>query len=117
MAAEMGTRLVEEVSAWKGVSTDEGRFGSTRLLLGRRKLGHLHPPSTLDMPLPPAQKRELVRRGEAEQHRWTPPSSGWVTVRLGDEAATEGAIGLLRERYEHARQLQSKRSPPRGAAP
>ena len=45
-------------------------------MVGRRELGHLHPPVTLDMPLPPEQKRELVESGEAERHRWTPPDSG-----------------------------------------
>lgn len=109
MAADAVTNLIEEVSAWEGVSTGEGRFGSTRLLVGRRELGHLHPPSTLDMPLPPSLKRELVESGEAQRHRWTPPESGWVTIHLGDRAATERALGLLRERYEHALALREKR--------
>jgi hypothetical protein len=117
MASDPGNRLIEEVSAWEGVSTGEGRFGSTRFLVGRRELGHLHPPATLDMPLPPARKRELIGRGEAEQHRWTPPESGWVTLRLADDEATERAIELLRERYEHARALQTRRNSPGVPAP
>lgn len=110
MSANVGDDLVREVTSWDDVSTAEGRFGSTRFLLGRRELGHLHPPATLDMPLPPVQKRELVERGEAERHRWTPPDSGWVTIRLSDEEATRRAISLLRERYEHARDVRAARA-------
>ncbi|MFN8160895.1 MAG: DUF5519 family protein [Solirubrobacterales bacterium] len=103
-------KVIAEVSAWEGVSTGEGRFGSTTLMLGRRELGHLHPPATLDMSLPPALKRELVERGEAESHRWTRPESGWVTFDLRDQARAGKAIELLRERYEHARAVRAKRA-------
>ena len=101
--------LEETVSGWEGVSTGEGRFGSTRFLVGRRELGHLHRPATLDMPLPPARKRELVESGAAERHRYTPPDSGWVTLRLHDEAALDLALDLLRERHDHALALRDRR--------
>ncbi len=112
VSASGGDSLVREVTSWEGVSTAEGRFGSTRFLLGRRELGHLHPPATLDMPLPPKRKRELVESGDAERHRWTPPDSGWVTIRLADEAAAGRAVALLRERFEHARALTEDRKRP-----
>jgi luciferase-like monooxygenase len=95
-------RLLEEVASWEGVSTGPGRFGSTRFLVGQRELGHLHGSSTLDMPLPPSLKRELIERGEARMHRWTPEESCWVTIVVGEDADIERAIELLRERYEHA---------------
>jgi hypothetical protein len=100
--------LEETVAGWEGVTTGEGRFGSTRFLVGRRELGHLHRPATLDMPLPPAQKRELVERGEAERHRYTPPDSGWVTIHIDDEAGLERALDLLRERHDHALALRNR---------
>lgn len=108
-AASIHDQIVSEVASWEDVTTGPGRFGSTRFLVGRRELGHLHPPATLDMPLPPAQKRELVERGEAERHRWTPPESGWVTIRLDDPAATRRAIELMHERWEHARAVGARR--------
>ncbi len=102
--------LTDQVAEWEGVSLAEGRFGSTRFMVGRRELGHLHGETVLDLPLPPAQKAELIARGEARQHRWTKPDSGWVSVDLdGSDESREHALALLRERYEHARQVAAKR--------
>ena len=106
---ERQATLVEEVSGWEGVTVAPGRFGSTRFMVGRRELGHLHGETTLDMPLPPPMKAELIERGEARQHRWAKPDSGWVTIELEPgPAGVERGVALLRERYEHAR------SPARG---
>lgn len=95
-------RITEAVSGWDGVTTGSGRFGSVRYLVGRRELGHLHGDGVLDLPMPPALKRELLERGEVEPHRWTPPDSGWVTLRLGSEADVDRAIDLLAGQYERA---------------
>lgn len=84
----------------------EGRFHSTRFLVGRRELGHVHGSGILDMPLPKPMKAELIERGEAIAHRYTPPNSGWVTIELDDEPAIGRALDLLHERYEHARALR-----------
>jgi hypothetical protein len=98
--------LIDEVGGWDGVTLEPGRFGSTRFMLGRRELGHLHGERTLDMPLPKPLKAKLIERGEGREHRWAPPGSGWVTVELepGIPGVERGAA-LLRERYEHARSL------------
>jgi Family of unknown function (DUF5519) len=104
-----GDRLIGEVTAWPGVTIEEGRFGSTRFMLGRRELGHVHGSSTLDLPLPKPRKAELIERGVAAQHRFTPPESGWVTIELDDAEAVERSIEILRERYEHAVALRNAR--------
>ena len=102
--------LIDDVAAWDGVTLEEGRFGSTRFMVGRRELGHLHGYTVLDMPLPKSLKAELIARGEARQHLWTKPDSGWVTIELdGSDAAREHALALLRERYEHAREVAARR--------
>jgi hypothetical protein len=99
--------LIDEVSSWDGIALEPGRFGSTRFMLGRRELGHLHGETTLDMPLPKSLKAELIERGEAREHRWAPPGSGWVTVALEPgPAGVERGAALLRERYEHALSLK-----------
>jgi hypothetical protein len=105
-----GDRLIDAVTAWPGVTVEEGRFGSTRFMLGRRELGHVHGSSTLDLPLPKPLKMELIERGVAIQHRFTPPGSGWVTIELDDADAVERAIEILRERYEHAVALRDARA-------
>jgi Luciferase len=105
-----GDRLIDEVTAWAGVTVEEGRFGSTRFMLGRRELGHVHGSSILDLPLPKPLKAELIERGVAIQHRFTPPESGWVTIELDDADAVERSIEILRERYEHAVALRDARA-------
>src|ERR671910_3430102 len=101
MSEAAGDRLVEAVTGWSGVTLEEGRFGSTRLMVGRRELGHVHGASILDAPLPKPLKAALLERGVAKQHRFTPPESGWVTIELDDPDAVQGSIDILRERYEH----------------
>jgi hypothetical protein len=103
-------RLVDEVTSWPGVTVGEGRFHSTRFMVGRRELGHLHGSSVLDMPLPKPLKTELIERGEAIPHRFTPPGSGWVTIELAGPDDVQRAIQILRDRYEHATALQAARA-------
>jgi hypothetical protein len=101
-AGSAGDRILAEVGSWEGVTTGPGRFGSTRFLVGRRELGHLHGESLLDLPLPPARKRELLEEGRVEQHRYTPARSGWVSLRINGAADVATAIELLREQHERA---------------
>ncbi len=109
MAVDDGQRLIDEVSSWPGVEVGEGRFRSDRFLVGRRELGHIHGTTALDVPLPTALKTELIERGEAIPHRFTPPGSGWVTIVLESSAVVDRAIAILRERYEHAREVNARR--------
>jgi hypothetical protein len=88
----------------------EGRFHSTRFAVGRRELGHVHLPSTLDMPLPKPLKAELIERGEAIAHRFTPPDSGWVTMFVETDDDLDRALEILRERHRHAIALQEARA-------
>jgi hypothetical protein len=105
VAGDDGQRLIDEVSSWPDVEMGEGRFRSVRFTVGRRELGHIHGTTALDVPLPPAQKAELIERGEAIPHRFTPPRSGWVTIMLESPEAVDRALEILRERYEHATAL------------
>jgi hypothetical protein len=59
-----GDRLIDEVTAWPGVTVEEGRFGSTRFMLGRRELGHVHGSSILVSPQHPPR---LLLRCEAQR--------------------------------------------------
>jgi predicted DNA-binding protein (MmcQ/YjbR family) len=95
-------RIREEVEAWPGVETGPGRFGSVRFTLGRRELGHLHGDSIADLPLRPERAQELIAAGEAREHRYTPEGSGWVTIELESDDATERVIELMRSSYDRA---------------
>ena len=95
-------RIVAEVSSWDQVTTGPGRFGSTRFLVGRRELGHLHGDTVLDLPLPKPVKQELLDGGVVERHRFTPPESGWASFRISGQGDVATAIGLLRAQHERA---------------
>ena len=105
--ASIHDQIVSQVASWEDVTTGPGRFGSTRFLVGRRELGHLHGDSLLDLPLPPTRKKELLEQSRVEQHRYTPEKSGWVSLRISDETDVETAIELLREQHGRAMQRQS----------
>ena len=100
----MGThdQIVSEVSSWDGVETGPGRFGSTRFLVGRRELGHLHGDTVLDLPLPKPVKQQLLAEGVVERHRFTPSDSGWASFRIGAPDDVSTAIELLRDQHERA---------------
>ena len=102
MATSVHARIGDAVASWEGVETGPGRFGSTRYLVGRRELGHLHGDTVLDLPLPPKLKQELLAKGSVEQHRFTKPTSGWVSFRISGPEDIDGAIELLRGQYERA---------------
>jgi Family of unknown function (DUF5519) len=106
----VGLDIVDEVASWPRVELSDGRFGSTRFMVGRRELGHLHGSATLDVPLPRRLKAELVARGEVEAHRFARRDSGWVTLRIHDEESRQRALAILRERYEHALSLGARRA-------
>ena len=101
MAAGAHDRLVREVGAFDGVTTEPGRFGSTRFLVGRRELGHVHGDAVLDLPLSRGLQAELLASGRVEAHRFV-PDSGWATRRLTTDADVADAIALLRLQWERA---------------
>ncbi len=94
-------RIVGEVSTWDRVTTGPGRFGSTRFLVGRRELGHVHGDTLLDVPLPRRLHAELLASGRVETHHWV-PDSGWSSRRLTTEADVVDAIAILRLQWERA---------------
>lgn len=109
MPGDDGQRLIDEVSSWPGVEVGAGRFRSVRFSVGRHELAHIHGTTALDVPVPPDQKAELVERGEAIPHRFTPPGSAWVTLILESPESVDQALEIVRERYEHARGVAAAR--------
>ena len=86
-------RLVEDVSAWPGVSSHEHRFGGTEFRMGEREIGHVHSFGIVDIPFTVKIRDAVIRVGRGERHHWL-PDSGWTTVRV-KERGIDNALELL----------------------
>jgi hypothetical protein len=89
--------LVDEVSAWPGVTSHEHRFGGTEFRVGEREIGHVHWFGIVDIPFTVRARDALIAAGRADQHHWL-PDSGWTTVRVSKHGR-ENARELLRLSY------------------
>jgi Family of unknown function (DUF5519) len=89
--------LVEQVSAWPGVSSHDHRFGGVEFRVGSREIGHVHWFGIVDIPFTVKIRDALIRARRAERHHWL-PDSGWTTVRV-KRHGVENALGLLRFSY------------------
>jgi hypothetical protein len=99
--------LVEQVSAWAGVTSHDHRFGGTEFRVGTREIGHVHSFGIVDIPFTVKIRDALIRAGRAEPRHWV-PDSGWTTVRVKDHGG-ENALALLRLSYLR---IQAKNADP-----
>jgi hypothetical protein len=103
--------LVEQVSAWPGVTCHERRFGGTEFRVETREIGHVHWFGIVDIPFTVKIRDALIHAGRAERHHWL-PDSGWTTVRIKKQG--EGnALSLLRLSYLR---IQAKSADPIAAS-
>jgi Family of unknown function (DUF5519) len=100
--------LVEQVSAWPGVSCHDHRFGGVEFRVGKREIGHAHSFGVVDIPFTVKIRDGLIRAGRAERHHWL-PDSGWTTVRVKGNDLVEHRLGNAAEllRFSHLR-IQAK---------
>jgi hypothetical protein len=89
--------LVNEVSAWGGVTCHDHRFGGVEFRVGTREIGHVHSFGIVDIPFTVKMRDALIRAGRGELHHWL-PDSGWTTVRVS-AGKSENALHLLRLSY------------------
>jgi len=89
--------LVEQVSAWQGVSVRDHRFGGIEFRLGTREIGHVHAFGIVDIPFTVKIRDALVRSGRAQRHHWL-PDSGWTTIGVQGHGS-ENTIKSLRLSY------------------
>jgi Family of unknown function (DUF5519) len=87
------------LSAWPGITTGPGRFGSVTYSLANREVGHVHGNSHADLPLPKPLRNELVENGKAQPHHFL-PQSGWVTVPIDVEGGVEQALEIFKLNYD-----------------
>ena len=97
MMREWMKSLVEQVSAWPGVTRHDHRFGGVEFRVGTREIGHVHWFGIVDIPFTVKIRDALIRAGKGEQHHWL-PDSGWTTVRVSKHGR-EAALALLRLSY------------------
>ena len=91
-------RLVEELSAWPGVSANSHRFGGTEFRFNAAEIGHIHPGGIVDIGFPRAVRDALLAEGLAQEHRWV-PNSGWITFQIRGEDDLTHALWLMRLSY------------------
>jgi len=92
-------RITRAVTSWPGVTVAAHQFGGVEFRVERREIGHLHGNHLADLPFPVRVREELVAAGRAEIHHVL-PESGWVSLRLRDEADVDRAIDLFRLNYD-----------------
>src|SRR3970040_1463184 len=90
--------IIAEMTAWEGVTTQPGRFGSTQFVVGKREVGHVHGDSVVDIPCRKEKCEEWISSGRAERHRFAPGFG--VTVFVRNEEDLKNVLDLLRESYD-----------------
>ena len=110
MAESIRDHIVQEVSAFPGVTTAPHRFGGIEFRVGRRELGHVHGSRLADLPFPIRVREELVAAGRAEPHHIL-PESGWVSYHIRDASDIGRVVDLFRLNYERP-WLHSEANPP-----
>jgi Family of unknown function (DUF5519) len=90
--------LLDEVSAWPGISIHPHRFGGREFRFGAAEVGHVHTGGILDIPFPRSLRDALLREGLAEEHRWV-PDSGWITFSIRTDHDLKHAVWLMRLSY------------------
>jgi len=102
MTGELLTMVERDVLAWPGVTRAPGRFGGIAYMVGRREIGHVHPPSLADFGFPRAVREELIQSGRAIPHHALPNSRTAASYWIRDRADVAGAVALFRLNYERA---------------
>ncbi|WP_435073725.1 luciferase family protein [Halorubrum sp. HHNYT27] len=107
--AECVQEIIDELSLWSHVHTDERRSGSTEFRLGPRSIGHVHRWGIVDIAFPVDVRNHLIEVGRTDSH-YPYPQSGWTTFYLESKDDVDTALQLLRLSY--LIQIQTlKRSP------
>lgn len=107
-----GTRIVEAVSEWPGVSAGPHRFGATAFTLDGREVGHLHNGRTLDINFPKRMRDQLLASEATGKHHFA--GGGWTSYYVDSSDDIEHALWLLRLSYCYT--LLTMRRKPTGKA-
>jgi hypothetical protein len=97
--ATPATSVLDEVTAWPGISARRTSRGATAIVFDGHELGHVHRSrGTLDMPLTDDRRADILNAGRAKE--WFP---GWVSKPLANDADAQDGIALMRQSYDELR--------------
>jgi hypothetical protein len=101
-----GDRIIAAVTAWPGVTTQDGEYGETEFMVEGRTIGHVHDGWQADIPFPRQVRDELVAAGRALPHHIHPKST-WTTCPLRTDADADNIVELLRINYDRVTRSRS----------
>jgi hypothetical protein len=93
-------QIIEEVTAWPGVSAAPGSRGELSLRVGRREIGHLHGDRAAHFGFPRKVWERLMAEGRVVRHPID--RDGWAARRIDDAEDVRDVIALLRLNYDRA---------------
>lgn len=94
------------VLSWEHTSILPHKFGGIQFNVKDREIGHIHGNGLLDVPFSKSTKEELILEtdGRINDHHIF-KKSGWISLRVGDDAGKELALRVLRRSYTEKRDL------------
>jgi Family of unknown function (DUF5519) len=93
-------QIIEEVTAWPGVTAGPGDRGEFSFKLGRREIGHLHGSSAAHFGFPKAIGAKLREQGRVGPHPVFPDNPGWAARGIRTDGDVRDVIQLLRLNYD-----------------
>ena len=95
-------QIIDEATAWPGVTAAPGERGELSLRLGRREIGHLHGDQVAHFGFPKDVWAVLHAQGRIVHHPVFPEQPGWAARRIETDADVCDVIALLRLNYDRA---------------
>jgi hypothetical protein len=108
-----GERVVQEVTAWPGVTTRPERFGGIDMVVEGRSIGHVHvyrSGGQADIPFPRRIRDQLVAESRTGPHHIY-PDSGWTTRYIHTTADADAVVDLFRINYDRITSRQPDPTP------
>jgi luciferase-like monooxygenase len=93
-------RILEQVTAWDGVTTAPGQRGELSIRVGRKEIGHLHGSHAAHFAFPRQVWRDLLDEGRVVKHPID--RDGLAARRIESDDDVAEVIALLRMNYERA---------------
>ncbi len=95
-------RIIEEVTAWPGVTAAPGRRGELAFRVEGREIGHLHGDRAAHFGFPEDVWATLSEQGRIDEHPVFPGRRGPASRRIRDEDDVRDVIALMRLNYDRA---------------